>query len=82
VDAFAQTTPPELPERVLEHIVINSPYRPRGWSRKHGNLLLNWRKLMDIIPDITVASLSANALPVWAVPLAALYIWNKVWWYV
>jgi hypothetical protein len=77
VDAFADITPPELPG--LELITINSLYRPTARSRKPGNLLLNWRKLMDIVPDVTLASAGAVGLPVWAIPLAALYVWNKVW---
>src|SRR5262249_10110301 len=43
---------------------------------------LNWRKLIDIVPDISLAGLGAVTLPVApaiAAVLAALYVWNKLW---
>lgn len=44
VDAFAQISPPEQPELVIELITINSLHHPTARSRKPGNLLLNWRR--------------------------------------
>lgn len=83
VDAFAKVTPPEEPEIMMELITISSLYKsPKASSRKPGNVILNWKKLLEIIPDVSLASLGASTLPVppqVAVVLAGLYIWNKVW---
>lgn len=83
VDAFARVTPPEEPEITMQLITISSLYNaPKASSRKPGNVVLNWRKLLDIVPDVSLAGLGAATLPVApqvAVVLAGLYIWNKVW---
>jgi hypothetical protein len=83
VDAFARVTPPEEPEVTIGLITISSLYdAPKASSRKPGNVVLNWRKLLDIVPDVSLAGLGAATLPVApqvAVALAGLYIWNKVW---
>ena len=83
VDAFANVTPPEEPDITIGLITINSFYdAPKASSRKPGNVLLNWRKLLDVVPDVSLAGLGAATLPVApqvAVALAGLYIWNKVW---
>lgn len=83
VDAFAVVTPPEKPEITIGLITISSLYdAPKANSRKPGNVVLNWRKLLDIVPDVSLAGLGAATLPVApqvAVALAGLYIWNKVW---
>jgi hypothetical protein len=83
VDAFASVTPPQEPEVTIGLITISSLYdAPKASSRKPGNVLLNWRKLLDIVPDVSLAGLGAATLPVApqvAVALAGLYIWNKVW---
>jgi len=83
VDAFARVTPPEEPEFAIERITISSINdAPKASSRKPGNVLLNWRKLLEIIPDVSLAGLGAATLPVApevAIFLAGLYIWNKLW---
>lgn len=83
VDAFTRVTPPEEPEITIGLITISSLYdAPKASSRKPGNVLLNWKKLLDIVPDVSLAGLGAATLPVSpqiAVVLAGLYIWNKVW---
>ncbi|MFJ7005818.1 hypothetical protein [Pseudomonas putida] len=83
VSAFAFLTPPEAPDRSIGFITINSLYNSsKARSRKPGNLVLNWRKLVDIVPDVSLASLGATSLPVApqvAIILVGLYIWNKVW---
>jgi hypothetical protein len=50
-----------------------------GTSRKPGNIFLNWRKLMDIVPDATIAAAGAMTSPAWLLPLIGLYVWNKLW---
>lgn len=86
VAAFSQVTPPEEPEEpevTIGLITIGSPYSaPKAQSRKPGNVVLNWRKLIDIVPDVSLAGLGAATLPlppVWSVVLAGLYVWNKIW---
>jgi hypothetical protein len=83
VNAFTRVTPPEEPEITIGLITISSLYdAPKASSRKPGNVVLNWRKLLDIVPDVSLAGLGAATLPVApqvAVALAGLYIWNKVW---
>lgn len=83
VNAFVRVTPPEKSELSIGLITISSPYdAPKAKSRKAGNVVLNWRKLLDIVPDVSLAGLGAATLPVApqiAVVLAGLYIWNKVW---
>lgn len=83
VDAFARVTPPKEPEITIGLITISSLYdAPKASSRKPGNVVLNWRKLLEIVPDVSLAGLGAATLPVApqvAFVLAGLYIWNKVW---
>lgn len=83
VNAFARITPPEEPEFTVGLITINSLYdSPKARSRKPGNLVLNWRRLLEVVPDVTLAGLGAASLPVAphvAIALVGLYIWNKVW---
>ncbi|MDL5592225.1 hypothetical protein QS468_05885 [Bacillus subtilis] len=83
VNAFASITPPEAPEFTIGLITINSLFdSPKARSRKPGNVVLNWRKLLDIVPDVSLASFGAASLPVApqvAIVLVGLYIWNKVW---
>ena len=47
-------------------------------SRKPGNITLNWRKLFELIPDVTLAGASVVGAQ-WLIPFAALYIWTRVW---
>ena len=81
--AFARITPPQEPEITVGLVIISSPYsEPKAESRKVGNVLLNWRRLIDIVPDISLAGLGAATLPVSpaiAAVLAGLYVWNKLW---
>ncbi|CAN7782467.1 hypothetical protein LJR296_008113 [Cupriavidus necator] len=76
-------TPPEKPEVWIELVTVSSLHtRPKARSRKPGNVVLNWRKLVDIVPDISLAGLGAATLPVApvvAAALAGLYVWNKIW---
>lgn len=84
VEAFSLLTAPEKPE-VLMHLItvsmLNAPdgRGPTGRSRKLGNLVLNWRKLIDIVPDAAIAAAGATAAPAWLLPLIGLYVWNKLW---
>lgn len=83
LSAFARITPPTKPEVAMDLITISSLYStPKAESRKPGNVVLNGRRLVDIVPDISLAGLGASTLPVApaiAAVLAALYVWNKLW---
>ena len=83
VGAFASVTPPEQPSLTIGLVTVSSLYSsPKAQSRKLGNVLLNWRKLVDIVPDVSLAGLGAATLPVspaWSAALAGLYVWNKLW---
>jgi hypothetical protein len=83
VEAFSRVTPPEEPELTIGLVTISSLYTtPKAQSRKPGNIVLNWRKLIDIVPDVSLASLGAATLPIapaWSVVLVGLYVWNKIW---
>jgi hypothetical protein len=48
-----------------------------GRSKKAGNVILNWRKLLSDVPEnlLTVAGV---AMSHYLIPLAALAVWNKV----
>jgi hypothetical protein len=79
VEAFTRLTPPTDPEPVIEMITVGSFGRGGGKSRKPGNIYLNWQKLMDIVPDATIATAGALTSPAWLLPLIGLYVWNKLW---
>jgi hypothetical protein len=83
LESFSQVTPPASSVMTTELVTISSLYSsPTARSRKPGNILLNWRKLVDIVPDVSLAGLGAATLPIapaWSAILAGLYIWNKIW---
>lgn len=78
VTAFARLTPPAKPEMLIELITLSSMTK-RGESRKLGNVYLNWKKLCDLVPDVTIAAAGAAAAPAWLLPFIGLYVWNKLW---
>lgn len=79
LNAFVRLSPPVEPEQYTHLITIGGTGYSRGVSRKPGNLLLSWRKLMDLVPDIGVASAGIAGAPIWLTALIGLYVWNKVW---
>lgn len=82
VEAFTRITPPTSEkESHMELIVFraNSRGTRRGSTRKPGNIYLNWQKLMDVVPDVTLASAGAATAPAWLLPFIGLYVWNKLW---
>ena len=79
VEAFARLTAPTQPEPVVKMITLGSFGDEGGSSRKPGNIFLNWRKLMDVVPDTAIAAAGAMTSPVWLLPLIGLYVWNRLW---
>ena len=76
---FIQITPPTKPEMLIEMITAHSSGSGGGRSRKPGNIYLNWAKLMDLVPDITIAAVGGATSPHWLLPFIGLYVWNKLW---
>ena len=85
ISAFIAVTPPRIGEiaRSIGYVTINARSGGSASSRKPGNIVLNWRKLFDLLPDAGLAGIGASTAPPnvypWALVLAALYIWNKLW---
>lgn len=83
ISAFTRLSPPESESPKIHLITISSSFKPGAISRKPGNILLNWRKLIDFVPDTALAGIGAAtataAAQPWVIPLAAFYVWNKVW---
>lgn len=74
---FVSITPP-LEEEESKLLSIPKSGKKGGTSKKMGNIFCNWQKLIDIIPDATIAGVGAASSPIWLWPLIGLYIWNKV----
>ncbi|MGL5824984.1 MAG: hypothetical protein ACRCYU_09235 [Nocardioides sp.] len=60
-------------------ITLSSTGRGGGVSRKPGNILLSWRRLFDVGPDIGVAAVGSVGQNRFVHALIGLYVWNKVW---
>lgn len=69
----------QLPEYTYraELITINSA--GGGMSRKPGNIVLNWRRFFDLMPDVGVAAVDLIGKNGFVTTLVALYVWNKLW---
>jgi len=79
LSTFIEITPPTKPEMVLKMITARPSGSGRARSRKPGNIYLNWAKLMDLVPDVTIAAVGGATSPRWLLPLIGLYVWNKLW---
>lgn len=53
-------TPPKTPITMaptkLEHVTIDGQGLRGGYSRKPGNLILNWEKLLKLVPDLALSA--------------------------
>lgn len=82
LDSFVEISPPQQEQLTIGLILIDpTSGPPKGKSLKPGNVLLNWRKLFEVVPDVSLASLGAPTLPIplqVAIVLAALYVSNKL----
>ena len=82
VDSFSEITPPEDPLISIGWISVTLLHEtPKAKSRKAGNIILNWRKLINIVPDVSLAGFGAATASVaqgWVIALAGIYIWNKL----
>jgi hypothetical protein len=79
LDAFCRVTPPEESEVYMELVTVASfSGRGGGTSSKPGNIRLNLRLLFDAVASGTFTVLSLKGAP-WAVPLAAILLWNSLW---
>lgn len=82
LEAFAEVKGPEEAEVYSKLITIHERLNePEAVSQRPGHLILNWPKLIDIVPDTSLVTIGATTLPIpqsVAMLLAALYVWNKV----
>ena len=76
---FARVQAPTEPEWNSELIVLGGRGGSRNSSRKPGHMLLSWRTLFEVGPDIGVAGLGVGARGAFGDVLIALYVWGKVW---
>ena len=80
VQAFTCLTPPTKPKMMVSFARPSLTIRRgRGHSRKPRNISICWPKLIEIVPEVTVAAVGAMTTPYWAWPFIGLYIWNKLW---
>ena len=77
--SFARLTPPDEPQAEVHFITMSALGRGGGRSRKPGNVYLNWRKLIDVVPDVTLAGTGMLTSPIWVLPFIGLYLWAKLW---
>lgn len=69
----------QSPEYLYVSELITLDSKGGGTSRKPGNIVLNWRRLFDLVPDVGVAAVGGIGHDSFVVALIALYVWNKVW---
>jgi hypothetical protein len=48
-------------------------------SPKPGNIVPNWRRFFDLMPDVGVAAVDLIGKNGFVTTLVALYVWNKLW---
>ena len=77
-DSYVQISAPMNPPIEIRMITMDSMGRDGARSRKPGNIILNLRKLLQIVPDITITAAGVTG-PTWLLPFIALHIWNKLW---
>lgn len=76
---FARVQAPREPEPTSELIVLGGRRGSHGNSRKPGHILLSWRRLFEVGPDVGVAGLGIGTGGPFGHVVIALYIWGKVW---
>lgn|SRR5215472_719943 len=75
---YITLTPPLKPPYSIQYIAGAQLGKGGAITRKPGNIRLNWRKLFELVPDVTIAGAGAAA-ETWLIPFAALYVWMKLW---
>lgn len=78
IDSFCRLSPPQDPPALLEMITWNHGGRNGGRTRKPGNILLNWKKMVREFSDFVLIGASSIEQH-WLIPFAALSIFNKLW---
>jgi hypothetical protein len=85
VENFASITPPnvevgEIGKPKIDFFTINkdsNSFSVSGSTIKPGNIFLNWRKLLNKLPEMVLTG--SGTTSVWLAPFAALQIWNILW---
>lgn len=78
ISAFCHITPPEADVSIDMVTIARASQGGRGRSVKPGNILLNWKKVIEFVPEGILTITGATANP-WMYALAALVVWNRVW---
>lgn len=76
LDAFVEVAEPSYSYDV-QLITLSST--GGSTSRKPGHILLNWRRMFDLGPDVAIASVGIAQDSPFLRGLVALYVWNKIW---
>lgn len=80
ISGFVQIKPPEMPklENNYQLIVLNAAGRQGGASIKPGNITLNWRRLICLLPSGTLTAVGSFT-SWWLAVLGALVIWKDLY---
>lgn len=71
-------TPPEKEAMVIKMITMRPSGRGGGQSTKAGNIRLNVGSLFNAVAGGVFTVISAAQAP-WAIPFAAILLWNSMW---
>ena len=79
LESFYKSTRPIEPESPMHFILLKNPYvLGGGESKKFGNILLNWKKLLIANSEGALTIIGAISFPC-LIPLAALVVWSRVY---
>ncbi len=80
LQSFARIKDSEIQGELNTNAEVLRPDGPGGGtiSFKPGNIRLNWRKLLEKIPELVLTGAGVAAQP-WLIFFAGLYLWNVVW---
>jgi hypothetical protein len=74
---FIALTAPETALRPYEVVIIQNDGKRGGISRKPGNLVLSWSKLLYFVASLVVDGVAALEAQ-WLMPFVALHIWSTI----
>lgn len=77
--SFIKLTPPTETDMIIKCITASPSGFGDGYSRKPGNIVLNWAKLANLVPDIIITVASGATAPSWLLFFICLDVWNKLW---
>ena len=79
--SFARIQDSEIQGELNENREIIRTPDPRtgGISFKPGNIRLNWRKLVEKVPELVLTGAGVATAQAWLIFFAALHLWNVIW---